>query len=169
VIVSTFGTTNGNVLATARVSFAMAEQKNFFGWVGKVHPRFNTPANALVLHAAWTSLLVLSGSFDMLTDMLVFVSWLFYGLSAAGVFILRKKMPDAHRPYKVWGYPILPALFVLFTGFFLVTTVYNDVNNYLEDRTPVINSLFGMLLTLVGLPLYFYFKKLKTVGHYPKA
>ena len=161
VIVSTFGTTNGNILATARVSFAMAEQKNFFGWVGKVHPKFNTPANALLIHAGWTSLSVLSGSFDMLTDMLVFVSWLFYGLSAAGVFILRKKMPNAERPYKVWGYPWLPGLFVLFTGFFLVTTVYNDVNNYLQDRSPVINSLFGMLLTLLGVPLYFYFKKQK--------
>jgi basic amino acid/polyamine antiporter, APA family len=104
VIISTFGTTNGNVLATARVSFAMAHEKNFFQWAGKVHPRFNTPGNALLLHGIYTSLLVISGSFDMLTDMLIFMSWLFYGLSAAGVFVLRYKMPTANRPYKVWGY-----------------------------------------------------------------
>ena len=161
VIVSTFGTTNGNILATARVSFAMARQKNFFAWVGQVHPRFQTPANALAFHTVWTSILVMSGSFDSLTDMLVFVSWLFYGLSAVGVFILRKKMPDAERPYKVWGYPFIPALFVLFTGFFLVATVYNDLSNYVLGISPIINSLFGLLLTSLGVPLYFYFKRKK--------
>ncbi|HQQ98858.1 MAG TPA: amino acid permease [Cyclobacteriaceae bacterium] len=169
VIVSTFGTTNGNVLATARVSFAMARQGNFFSWVGKIHPKFETPGNALALHAIWTSMLVLSGSFDMLTDMLVFVSWLFYGLSAAGIFILRFSMPLAPRPYKVWGYPVVPALFVLFTVFFLITTVYNDVSNYLNGHTPIINSLFGLLLTALGVPLYFYFRRVKTVTGSGKA
>lgn len=159
VMLSTFGTTNGNILATARVSFAMAQEKRFFSWIGEVHPRFNCPGNALVLHWFWTSLLVLSGSFDMLTDMLVFVSWLFYGLSAFGVFILRKKMPDADRPYKVWGYPFLPAGFVLFSAFFLIITLYNDIQNYIDGKTALINSLFGLLLTLLGVPLYFYFKR----------
>jgi basic amino acid/polyamine antiporter, APA family len=159
VILSTFGTTNGNILATARVSFAMAQEKRFFSWTGKVHPQYQTPGNALVIHAIWTALLVLSGSFDMLTDMLVFVSWLFYGLSAYGIFILRKKMPDAERPYKVWGYPYLPAFFVVFSGLFLVMTLYNDISNYLNGVTPLINSLFGLLLTFIGVPLYFYFRK----------
>jgi len=161
VILSTFGTTNGNILATARVSFAMAQEKRFFAWTGKVHPRYQTPGNALVIHALWTSLLVFSGSFDMLTDMLVFVSWLFYGLSAYGIFILRKKMPDAERPYKVWGYPYLPAFFVLFSSFFLIMTLYNDILNYLNGTTPLINSLFGLLLTFLGVPLYFYFRSSK--------
>lgn len=161
VIISTFGATNGNILATARVSFAMAQQRNFFTWVGKVHPRFQTPANALLFHAGWTSILVLSGSFDSLTDMLVFVSWLFYGLSAVGVFVLRRKMPDADRPYRVWGYPFIPALFILFTLFFLSATLYNDINNYTHGISPVINSLFGLLLTSLGVPLYFYFRKQK--------
>jgi APA family basic amino acid/polyamine antiporter len=159
VIISTFGTTNGNVLATARVSFAMAQEKQFFAWVGKVHPRFQTPANALLLHGVWTSALVLSGSFDTLTDMLIFVSWLFYGLSAAGIFILRKKMPHAERPYRVWGYPIVPAVFVTFTIIFLILTFTNDVMNYVSGKTVIINSLFGIFLTLLGLPLYWYFKK----------
>jgi basic amino acid/polyamine antiporter, APA family len=159
VIISTFGTTNGNILATSRVSFAMAQEKRFFPWVGHIHPKFNTPGNALLLHGVYTSLLVLSGSFDMLTDMLIFVSWLFYGLSAAGIFILRKKMPNAERPYKVWGYPVVPAIFVLFTVFFLVLTLAADIGNYLSGKSAIINSLFGLLLTALGIPLYWYFKK----------
>jgi APA family basic amino acid/polyamine antiporter len=95
----------------------------------------------------------------MLTDMLIFVSWLFYGLSAAGIFILRKKMPNAERPYKVWGYPVVPAIFVLFTVFFLVLTLAADIGNYLSGKSAIINSLFGLLLTALGIPLYWYFKK----------
>jgi basic amino acid/polyamine antiporter, APA family len=161
VIISIIGTTNANVLATARVSFAMAREKNFFPWAGKVHPKFNTPANAILLQAAYTSMLVLSGSFDLLTDMLIFVSWTFYGLSAAGVFILRYKMPNANRPYKVWGYPFVPGIFVLFTAFFLITTLITDIMNFYSGEAPVINSLLGMLLTSLGIPLYWYFSKKK--------
>jgi basic amino acid/polyamine antiporter, APA family len=161
VIISTFGTTNGNVLATARVSFAMANDRNFFRALGRVHPRFNTPANALLVHGVYTSILVVSGSFDMLTDMLIFVSWLFYGMSAAGVFILRFRMPDTPRPYKVWGYPLVPALFVVFTLFFLCTTMVSDVYKYLTGESAVINSLLGLFLTALGIPLYWYFRTTK--------
>jgi basic amino acid/polyamine antiporter, APA family len=159
VIFSGIGSTNANIMATARVTFAMAQEKRFFSWTANIHPAFQTPANALALHAVWTCLLVFSGSFDMLTDMLIFVSWLFYGLSAFGIFVLRKKMPDTHRPYKVWGYPFVPAIFVLVTTFFLVLTLTNDITNYLAGRTPIVNSLFGLLLVVLGTPLYFYFKK----------
>jgi APA family basic amino acid/polyamine antiporter len=159
VMISTFGCTNGNILATARVTFAMAQEKRFFSSIGQVHPRFKTPGNALLLHGVWTSLLILSGSFDMLTDMLVFVSWLFYGLGAVGVMVLRKKMPDAVRPYKTWGYPWVPLAFIAFTILFLVIILYNDVKNYLDGTSPLINSLFGMVLASLGIPLYFYFKK----------
>ncbi len=158
VIISTFGTTNGNILATARVSYAMALEKNFFESIGKVHPRFNTPSNALILHAIYTSLLVMSGSFDMLTDMLIFVSWLFYGLSAAGLFVLRYKMKDTPRPYRVWGYPVVPSIFVAFTAFFLITTLVTDIYRYVNGESPLINSLFGMFLTALGIPFYFYFR-----------
>jgi APA family basic amino acid/polyamine antiporter len=158
VIISTFGTTNGNILATARVSFAMAQEKRFFDFVGQVHPRYKTPGNSLWLHGFWTSLLVLSGSFDMLTDMLIFVSWLFYGMSALGIFILRKKLPNADRPYKVWGYPFVPAIFVLFALFFLVATLVNDIRMFYHGETHLINSLLGLLLTAMGIPLYWYFK-----------
>jgi APA family basic amino acid/polyamine antiporter len=161
VIISTIGTTNGNILATSRVSFAMAQEKSFFAFAGNVHPKFQTPGNALWLHGIWTALLVLSGSFDTLTDMLIFVSWLFYGMSAFGIFILRKKLPRVERPYKVWGYPFVPAIFVIFTAFFLSATLVNDISLYSAGKTEIINSLLGLLLTALGIPLYWYFKRRK--------
>jgi len=159
VMISTFGCASSNILATARVTFAMAQAKNFFASIGNVHLRFKTPGNALLLHGVWTSLLVLSGSFDMLTDMLVFVSWLFYALGAIGMMILRKKMPDAPRPYKTFGYPVVPLLFISLAILFLVLTLYNDIKNYQDGTTPLINSLFGLVLASLGIPLYFYFKR----------
>lgn len=166
VIISTFGTTNGNILATARVSFAMAQENMFFKKIGNVHPTFNTPANALWLHAIWTSVLILSGSFDMLTDMLIFISWVFYGLSAIGIFILRHKFPNAHRPYKTWGFPFVPAIFVVFTITFLVITLVNDIMNYNSGKTPMINSVLGLVLTGTGIPLYWYFKSANKKGNH---
>ncbi len=159
VMISTFGCTNGNILATARVTFAMAQEKRFFSSIGNVHPKFKTPGNALLLHGVWTSMLILSGSFDMLTDMLVFVSWLFYALGAIGVMVLRKKMPDAARPYKTWGYPWVPIAFILISSLFLMITLYNDITNYMNGTSPLINSVFGLALASFGIPLYFYFKK----------
>lgn len=161
VIVSTFGTTNANVLATARVTFAMGEENRWFRWAGKVQPKYNTPGNALWLNAVWTVILILSGSFDMLTDMLIFVSWFFYGMSALGVLILRKRMKDTPRFYKVWGYPFVPLTFVGFTAFFLCSTLYTDVHNYQTGAAPVINSLLGILITCIGIPVYFFSKKAK--------
>lgn len=158
VIISTFGTTNANVLATARVTFAMAKDKRFFDFASKVHPKFQTPGNALWLQGAWTSVLIVSGSFDMLTDMLIFVSWFFYGMSSLGVFVLRYKMPNRERPYKVWGYPVVPALFVIFTFFFLTSTLVSDIHAFYTGKSVLINSLLGVFLTALGIPLYWYFK-----------
>jgi APA family basic amino acid/polyamine antiporter len=159
VIVSTFGTTNGNILATARVSFAMAREKRFFSFAGEVHPKFKTPGNALWIHCIWTVMLVFTGSFDMLTDMLIFVSWLFYGMSALGVFVLRYKFPKQERPYKVWGYPVVPLIFILFTTFFVAMTIANDIRLFNSGKTELINSIFGLILILPGIPLYWYFRK----------
>ena len=161
VIISTFGATNANILATARVTFAMATDKQFFSFAGKVHPRFQTPSNALWLQGVWTSALVISGSFDMLTDMLIFVSWFFYGMSALGVFVLRRRMPERERRYKVWGYPVVPAIFVGFSFFFLVATLVNDIYLYQSGNSTMINSVLGVLLTAMGIPLYWYFKSRK--------
>ena len=164
VIISCMGATNGNILPCARLTFAMGQEGSFSRWAGKVHPRFNTPGNALWLQGIWSSLYVLSGSFDMLTDMFVFITWIFYGFAAYGIFILRKKMPDAERPYRVWGYPWVPILFIFFTAFYFVVTLYNDINNYLTGKSYFINSVFGLLLTLIGIPLYFYFKNRRGPG-----
>ncbi len=158
IVVSTFGATSVNLLANARVVFAMSEAKSFFQSAGKVHRRFRTPGNSVLVLGIWSSLFVISGSFDALADMFVFMSWVFYGLVVAGVFILRKKMPQRERPYRVKGYPIVPAIFILFTCFYLVTTVYNDISNYVSGKAPFINSVLGMLLTAIGIPLFFYFR-----------
>jgi APA family basic amino acid/polyamine antiporter len=162
VILSTFGSTNGNILATARVSFAVAQDQPVLKRIGEIHPRFKTPGNALWVHGIWTSVLVFSGSFDMLTDMLIFVSWIFYGLSALGIFILRSKMKEAERPYKVWGYPLVPGIFLAFTILFLSVTLFNDIMSYAQGTTPLVNSAFGLSLTGLGIPVYWYLQKAQT-------
>lgn len=161
VMLSTFGSTNANVLATARVTFAMAEESKWFNRAGKVQPKYHTPGNALLFNAVWTCILILSGSFDMLTDMLIFVSWFFYGMSGLGVFLLRKRMRTTVRVYKVWGYPFVPLLFVAFTAFFLGSTVYTDIVNYNSGTAPVINSVLGIVITCIGIPVYIFSKKKK--------
>lgn len=159
VILSTLGSTQGNVLSVARVTFAMAGQKHFFASMGKVHPRFQTPGNALWIHGIWSSMLVLSGTFDTLTDMVIFSSWFFYGMMALGVIVLRKKWPDHDRPYRVWGYPYIPMIYVIFTFFFLALTLANDIANYAAGKTVIINSLLAIMITALGIPLYFYFRR----------
>jgi APA family basic amino acid/polyamine antiporter len=161
VALSTLGATNSNVLATARVTLAWSKENRLFGAAAKVHRKNLTPGNALVLNAVWSCLLIMSGSFDMLTDMLVFVSWFFYMMSAVGLFILRRKLPAEERPYKVWGYPVIPVIFIAFAALFLIVTLYTDIHNYYKGETTFINSLFGLLVTLSGVPFYFLSKKKK--------
>jgi APA family basic amino acid/polyamine antiporter len=148
VIISTFGALNGSILATARVPFAMAKANLFFKDLGKVHPKYGTPHISLVVQGAWSCVLVLSGSFDTITDYVIFAAWLFYMLGAFGVFVLRKKMPDAERPYKVWGYPYTPAIFVVFSFLFLVNSVISDTSN----------AMMGLILIAAGLPMYIFWK-----------
>ena len=159
IVICTFGALNGNIMATTRITYAMGKDKVFLPWTGKEHKRYNTPGNALWLHAIWTSLFIISGSFDMLADMFVFISWVSYGVGAVGIFLLRKKMPNIERPYKIWGYPVVPLLFIAFTTFYLFFTIWSDVSNYLAGRQPVINSVFGILLTAIGVPLFYYYRK----------
>lgn len=148
VIISTFGALNGSILSTARIPFAMSRNKLFFEQFGAVHPRFRTPHVALALQGIWSCLLVLSGTFDTITDYVIFAAWLFYLLGAAGVFILRKKMPDAPRPYKVWGYPYTPAIFVVFSFIFLINSIVNNFQN----------AMMGLVLILMGVPFYIHIK-----------
>ena len=162
IVICCFGAVNGNGMSEARVTYAMAKDNLFFSWAGKEHPRFHTPANALLIHGLLAILFILTGSFDMLADIFTFISWLAYLLGAIGIFVLRKKMPDEPRPYKACGYPILPVLFILFSLFYLVSTVSNDVSNYRDGNVPVVNSLLGLAITAIGIPLYWYFKKARS-------
>jgi APA family basic amino acid/polyamine antiporter len=148
VIISTFGALNGSLLASARVQFAMARDNLFFNFLGKVHPKFGTPHTSLIVQGIWSSVLVLSGSFDTITDYVIFAAWLFYMLGAYGVIILRKKMPDTPRPYKVWGYPYTPWIFIIFSLLFLINSIISDS----ED------AAMGTILILLGLPFYLYWK-----------
>lgn len=161
IVICTLGAINGNIMATTRVTYAMGKDKVFLPWAGNEHKQYQTPGNALWLHAVWITLLIISGSFDMLADMMVFVSWIAYGMGAVGIFMLRKKMPNAERPYKIWLHPFVTLLFIGFTALFLIITVYNDVTNYLNDRQPVVNSLLGIVIVVLGVPFYFYFRKKK--------
>ncbi|MBL7988942.1 MAG: amino acid permease [Chlorobi bacterium] len=163
VMISTFGTTNGTILASARVYFSMARQNVFPRFLGNAHPRFHTPAASLVVQCFWSVMLLFSGSFDTLTDMLIFVSWIFYAAGAWGVFVLRRRMPDHPRPYRVPGFPIIPAIFVVFAVLYLGLTIYNDLNDYsiatAAGQPAIIKSLFGLILVAIGLPVYWFYRK----------
>jgi APA family basic amino acid/polyamine antiporter len=159
IVLCTFGAINGNVLATARITYAMGKDNVFPAATGKEHMRFHTPANALWLHGVWTCLFILTGSFDMLADMFVFITWIAYGMGAVGIFMLRRKEPHATRPYRIWGHPFVTIAFILFTFSYLIITLYTDVTNYLDHQQPVINSVLGLAITLLGVPFYFIWKR----------
>ena len=159
IVICTLGAVNGNLMATCRITYAMGKDGVFLPWVGKTHTRYQTPGNAVWLHAIWTSVFIITGSFDMLADMFVFITWIAYLFGAIGIFLLRKKMPDLPRPYKIWGYPVVPILFIGFSAFYLISTVWNDVTNYLNDRQPVVNSVLGLVITAIGIPLFYYYKR----------
>jgi len=159
VMISTFGTANGTILATARVYYAMAKERLFFRKMEYIHPQYRTPGPSLFLQGIWASILTLSGTFDQITDQLIFVAWIFYALSGAGVFILRKKMADAPRPYRVWGYPVVPAFFVAFATVFVFYTLYSDITSFSRGETPLINSVMGLIYVVIGIPGYIYWSR----------
>ncbi|PYJ04487.1 MAG: hypothetical protein DME25_09915 [Verrucomicrobia bacterium] len=163
VMISTFGTANATILATARLYFSMARRNVFPQFIGRAHPRFHTPAASLVVQGIWSALLLFSGTFDTLTDTLIFVSWLFYAASAYGIFVLRRKEPDAPRPYRVPGYPWVPWIFILFAVLYLLFTIYNDITGYraavAAGKPAIINSAFGTALVLIGAPIYFFYRR----------
>lgn len=149
IMISTFGTTNGTILASSRIYFAMSRDKLFFKPAGDVHSKFRTPYISLIIQGIWSCLLVLSGTFDQLTDMLIFASFIFYGAGALGVFILRKKMKHHPRPYKALGYPVLPAIFVLFCITLVVVTIIQNPRD----------AGIGLVLVFSGIPFYLFWNR----------
>jgi basic amino acid/polyamine antiporter, APA family len=148
-MVSSFGSLHSSVLASSRVPFAMARDGLFFGALAHLSARANVPVRAIVAQAAWASVLAWSGSYDTLTDSVIFASWLFYGLSTASLFVFRRTMPDAPRPYRALGYPWVPFVFVLVTVALLVNTFIAAPRE----------AFRGVAVLLAGLPLYWYFAR----------
>jgi APA family basic amino acid/polyamine antiporter len=159
ILVTTLGCTNASILTGARPYYAMAKEKLFFPGIAKLNSA-NVPSNSLLWQGIWASVLVLSGTFDQLTDMIIFAVFIFYGATSLGVIILRRRMPDAPRPYKVWGYPVVPIVFILFCiGLFINTVVARPRE-----------AAIGMTLILAGIPVYLYLqrKNLKTTDNSEK-
>ena len=154
ILITTFGCTNTTLLGPPRLYYAMAKEGMFFKSASYIHPRYNTPSRAIVIQAVWASVLVFSGSFDQLTDMLIFAAFIFYGATALGVFVLRVRMPDAPRPYRALGYPVVPAIFILFCVALIIITLLSKPRE----------ALIGLGLMASGLPLYWYWNK-KRHGH----
>jgi len=150
IFISTFGTTGIYTLTVPRVYFAMANDGIFFKKVGEVHPRFQTPMFAILLQSAWALVLILFwGTFNELISYVVFTDWIFFGLTASAVFMLRKKMPHATRPYKTLGYPITPLIFV-------GTSIWFVLNTLIEKPA---QAWAGLAFLSIGIPVFYLWKR----------
>ncbi len=149
VLVSVFGSLNGSILVGPRVFYAMARDGLFFRKVAQVHPRFRTPGYSILYQAVWASLLTLLGTFEQIFTFAMFIAIAFWIVATASVFTLRKKRPDLPRPYKTWGYPFVPAIFILTSCGILLNTLLEK---------PV-EALAGIFLTVLGIPAYLYWKR----------
>ena len=153
-MVSSFGALHASVLANSRIPFAMARDGLFFKSLVRLSPRSNVPIRAILAQAAWASVLALSGSYDALTDSVIFSSWLFYGLMTAALFVFRKKMPDTPRPYRAFGYPVVPMIFLLVTAALLINTFVAAPRE----------ALRGVAVLAAGLPFYWYWSRRHTAA-----
>ena len=152
ILVSIFSATNGLTLSAPRVYYAMANDGLFFRTLAGVHPRFGTPAVAIIAGTGWAMVLAVSGTFEQLLTYVVFVGWIFYALGAACVFVLRRTKPDVHRPFRVPGYPWTPLLFILAAAALVANTIATQ-----PGRAAV-----GIGLVLLGAPVYFVWGRLKS-------
>jgi len=160
-MLSTFDAANAVILTSVRVYFSMGERRMFPALMGRAHPRFRTPGASLVVQGGWSILLLFSGTFDTLTDTLIFVSWFFYAANAWAVVVLRRREPDALRPFKTPGYPVVPVVFVCFGLVYLALTLANDVAAYRKavaaGQPAFMNTSLRAALVFSGTPLYFYY------------
>ena len=131
----------------------MARDGYFFAAVARVHPAYRTPGVSILALSAWSAVLVLSGRYEQLFTYVIFASWILYGMTTAAVLVLRRKRPDLQRPYRTWGYPVVPVLFVLVAFFLVLSTLFDSPRE----------SLLGLALIFLGLPFYFYWKRHKGV------
>ena len=148
IIITTLGCTHATIISSCRVYYAMAKEGLFFKKVGELN-KYVVPGNSLIYQCVWAIILVLSGSFDQLTDMIIFAVFVFYGATALGVLILRKKMPDAPRPYKVWGYPVVPAIVILISAGLFINTIIARPRE----------AAIGLVLMLTGVPMWYWFNR----------
>jgi APA family basic amino acid/polyamine antiporter len=153
-MLSSWGSLQTSILGTARIPYAMARDGVFFQSLARVSKGASVPVISLMVQAVWAAVLAVSGKFDQLTDLAIFAFWLFYGMVTASVFVFRKREPNAPRPYKTWGYPVVPALFVLATIYLIGFTIYNAW----------LQSLIGLAIIAAGLPVYFYFTRKNRTG-----
>lgn len=148
IMVSTFGCLNGLILTAARVYYAMAKDGLFLPKAAKLNKN-NVPANSLIMQCIWSCLLCFSGTYGDLLNYIMFAVMLFYVLTITGLFILRKKRPDMERPYKAFGYPVIPALYILMAAMVAINMLIYQTSS----------SLYGLIIILIGIPIYFVFKK----------
>jgi APA family basic amino acid/polyamine antiporter len=147
-MISIFAALNGSILTGARVPYAAARDGLFFHSAARVHPSFHTPGISILMLTAWSSILVLSGKYDELFDFVIFGSWILYAMATASVFVLRRTRPDLPRPYKTFGYPVVPLLFLAGATVLEVSTLLTKPRE----------SIAGIILILLGLPFYFYWR-----------
>ncbi len=149
VMISAFATLNGSILSGARVPYAAARDRLFPAPLAKLHPRYRTPAVSIIAQAVVAAIFALTGTYDALYTKVIFSEFLFYALVTAGIFVLRRREPALDRPYRTWGYPLVPAIFVTLSVLLLV-------NTFVEQRS---DSLWGLLLVGCGIPAYFIWKQ----------
>jgi APA family basic amino acid/polyamine antiporter len=143
-LASTFGTLHTSILTGARIPYAMAEEGQLPAALGKLSERSRVPILALALQGSWAAILAISGTYDTITDYVIFGSWIFYGLTAGSVFIFRRRETEAAATFRTWGYPVVPILFLVTTAWLLVNTLV----------TAPFQSFAGLLLVALGLPVY---------------
>jgi len=149
ILFSILGAANQNILCSPRVYFAMAKDGLFFKKIAEVHPKFLTPHVSILAIGVWSIILSLSGTFEQLFTYVVFGQWIFFGLTVGSVLILRRKRPDLPRPYKTWGYPVTPIVFILAALYISINSLINQFGN----------AMAGLGIILLGLPFYIFWKK----------
>lgn len=148
-MISIFAALNGSILTGSRVPYAMAVDRLFFRPMAHVHPDFHTPGISILALSAWSAVLVLSGRYDQLFTYVIFASWILYGMTTAAVLVLRYKRPEMHRPYRTFGYPIVPIVFVMSALGLVISTLFNSPRE----------SVLGLTLVIVGLPFYYFWAR----------